>query len=426
MSAPRYLLNPIVGVGGHLATRPFRLLLIVQKTAVDQLYPKQGLGLPLSRAVGNTVHIDISDYVTSVSWGASEQDYYTNLRMTLNNFNGVFNRVPLGSKVQLQLRSPFYPSLNRKNPPSKWRAYLDVFWFEKSRSADGAERTMEVTLYDRLYWLNEFPVHELYKADKTKRKLGWTATEIIRHVCAKYKIPVGTIPKTKFKITRVEDNTTLLQFIRKVLALDKKGSGRKSGFTINMLNGKLNILPEATVVKTAYYLDEDTMLESGTLREAMEKDKFATRVILTAKQVYYKKDSRGIPVKVIKQVRAVANASKQLQLMYGIRPLAVTLKGLHTLASIKKQAKFRLARAVLPTHEFTVTTRGIPGIWPGQKMFIQSRYFGIRGMLKVISVQYEATATTLSMSLGLQTDTKTILTAQETKALALSEGVTRF
>lgn len=423
MAGPKYLLNPMVGVGGHLATRPFRLLLIVSKSTVDQLYPKQGVGFQYEKVVGNTVHIDISDYATSVSWGASEQDYYTNLRMTLNNFNGVFNRIPLGSKVQLQLRSPFYPSMNRKNPASSWKPYLDVYWFEKSRSADGSDRQMEVTLYDRLYWLNEFPVHALYKADNKKKKLGWTATEIIKHICSKYKIPLGVIPKTKFKIKRIEKKTTLIQFIRLVLAADKKGSGRKSGFTIDMLNGKLNIRPEVLIPKTAYYLEEEQMLESGSLREALEKDKFATRIIITAKQVSFKKDSRGKPVRVLKQVRVVANASKAVQNMYGIRPKAISLKGTHTLASIKRQAKFQLAQATLPTQEFSVNTRGIPGVWPGNKVFIQSRYFGIRGLLKVTSVQYEATSTTLSMALGFKTDTKTVMTAQEAKAFALSEEV---
>lgn len=423
MAGPKYLLNPITSVGGHLATRPFRLLLVVQQNAIDSLYPKSGIGLE-QHVVGrntNTVQIDISNFVTSLSWSTSETDFYTNMRIQLDNFNGMFNRIPLGSKIQLQMRSPYYPALNRKNVKAKWLPYLDVYWFEKGRSADGTSRTMDVTLYDRLYWLNEFPVHALYKSDKKRKKLGWTATEIIRHICNKYKIPIGTIPKTKYKIKRIEKKTTLLQFIRDVLAADKKGSGRTSNFTINMLNGKLNIVPEKPIPFSAYYIDEDTMLESGSLREALEKDTFATRVIVTAKQVYYKKNSRGVSTRRIKQVRAVANASTSIQQMYGIRPKAVTLKGVWTSAAIKRQAKVRLAQASKPTQEFSVTTRGIPGIWPGQRVFIQSRYFGVRGLLKVTSVQYDATATTLSMQLGLKTDTKAVMTAQEAKAFSQSE-----
>lgn len=426
MAGASILLNPSVTNGGSLATRPWRAVLVVSNAAVANQYPKQGLALPDGLIVGTTTQMVITHHVTSASWGTSAEENYINLRLSLNNFNGVFNRVPIGSKVQIQMRSPFYPALRggavvEKN--EKWLPYLTVYLSDKTRGADGAARTMEWTLYDRLQNLTSFPVHGKYVSDKKKRKKGWTATEIIRHLCKAHGVPVGVIPTTKFKIPRFEKKLSFLAFIRAVLAEDKKGSKRKTRFIIDMLDDKLNIRPETGVVpKNVYYLDEEVMLESGSLKES-QSEKFATRVIVTAQQSFYAKNSRGARVKRVKRVRVVLNASKALQTQYGIRPKAYKLSGLHTAAAVKRRAAGLLEEAVVPVQEFSVTCRGVPGMWPGTKVFIRSEYFGINGLLKVTSVQYETTDSGLSMTLGLQTDRKTVLTEQQTKALKLSVPV---
>ncbi len=359
-----------------------------------------------------TASVDITGFVTSMSWEAGDDQLYTTLSLTLDNYRGVFNQLPHGTKFRVQVRRPFYDFSGAQQ--GKFYDYVTAFMFEKSRSADGTSQNMTLTCYDKTYWLAQNDFHKVYKADR-KKPNGWTASQIIRDIAASLKIPVGTITQTKKTFKRLELKGNALECMQKALHEDKKATKRKHSFHIDMRDGKLNVRVENTAPKTAYHFDELNSIEDGSLSERLT-DKFATRVTVTGNTKSTRKTNGGSQAKIIKETKVTLSPTNPAyQQAFGIIHKNVKLKGNHSPAELRTLAKNQMDAALRPEREFTMTTRGVPHLWPNSRVLVTSGYFGVNGLVKVKNISYRVDGGEFSMTMGLAVDNKVVMGPDDLK-----------
>lgn len=420
MSTTQYLLNnahtiPLSGTQVH----PYRVWVVVQQAGLDLQYPlRKPLWLDAFKGerivqIKGLARIDITEYVTGLSWTDGADSAFGDLRISLDNPKGLFNTIPLGSRIQVQTRYG-----NGKNIGTKWKPFLDTYLFEKNRSADGDSKTMEWTTHDKLYWLHTKTVRGNYRANK-RHKRGWLASAIIRDLCKKYGVPVGKIDTTAYYIQKIDLKGTFLSQINKVLKKDKSATGRKATYTVNMHDGKLNVVRDrGDKPRVAYVINEADMIEQGSLSESALDTKVYTRVKLTGKIRVYRKNKKKRRVAVIKTITVTANpVNKNYQALYGVRTKKHSLKGIYTKASLQKRAKILLSQHLTPAMEFSVTCRAIPSLRSGDRVYVVAPYFGVHGLVKLTSVQYDLKGNDFSMQLGFDLKNKIPLTAAETAAI---------
>lgn len=356
----------------------------------------------------DTSAVDITEFVTNLSWQASDGENFTTLSVSLDNYRGVFNMIPHGTKLRLQVRLPFQNFESTKK--GKFYDYCTAFVFTKNRSGSADSQTMELTCYDRLYWLAQNDLtKKVYKSDK-KKPNGWTASQIIRDIALQLKIPVGKIDATTKALKRFEVKGKALDEIKRVLNEDKKATGRKKSYVIHMRDGKLNVVLENTKPKSAYLFDDVNSIESGSLNEEMGED-FATRLVVKGNQKTTTKTKGGTKVKKIAPLSLTLNPdNKSYQQAFGIIQKERKLKGNQSPAEFRRVAKNLMADAVRPKRTFEITTRGVPHLWPGSQVFVNSGYFGINGLVRVSGVQYGLSGGEFTLQLTLVADKKVFTT----------------
>jgi hypothetical protein len=296
---------------------------------------------------------------------------------------------------------------------------MDVFVLDKDRNADASGKTIEFTSHDRMFWLANRPIRALYRADK-KHKRGWTATAIIRDLCRRYGVPVGVITPSTHLFTRREIKGNFLAQVRKLLADDKKATGRKFDYIVSMEDGLLNVRKStATPPRVAFVVNEADMVETGNLREtALAPGSMKTQVRLTGKIKTTRKNKHHKVVSVIKTHTIVLNPiDPMFQAMYGVLPLKRNIKGIHTKSQMLHMAKSLLASSLQPSRDFTVTARAIPFLRVGDRVYVSSPYFGIHGLVSITSVAYELRGNDFTMTMSFNLRNQIALTSAQIVAL---------
>lgn len=395
------------------STAPFKVLMAVGKGARSLFTARSKDGAyavsPLFLKKG--VAIDITGFITSMSWNAADDERFTTLNVSLDNHRGVFNQIPHGTKIRVQVRRPFYDFKGTQQ--GKFYDYISAYVFEKSRTADGGSQTMSLTCYDKTYWLASNDFHKVYKAD-SKHKGGWTASQIIRDIAAKLKLPIGTITPTKAKIKRIELKGSALDCIMRVLSKDKQLTKRKKRYSVDMRNGKLNVVLENPEPKVAYKFTEENAIESGTLTERLRQDKFATRITVSGNAKKWGRTKGGSRVKKIDALKVTVNPKERAyQQAFGIIHKHVKLKGTHSAAELRRLANNQLEAALRPEREFSISVRGVPHLWPSSRVYVLSGYFGVNGLVRVKSVQYNVEGGEFTLELGLSADKKSTMSTKD-------------
>lgn len=352
--------------------------------------------------------VDITEFVTNVSWGASDKENFTSLSVSLDNYRGVFNMIPHGTKIRLQIRLPFQNFESTKK--GKFYDYCTAFVFTKNRSGSADSQTMELTCFDRLYWLAQNDLtKKVYKSD-SKKPNGWTASQIIRDIALQLKVPIGKIDPTTKAIKRFETKGKALDEIKRALNEDKKLTGRKKSYVIHMRDGKLNVVLENTNPKSAYLFNDVNSIETGTLSEDLGED-FATRLVVKGNTSGRAKTAGGTSVRKVSPLSLTVNPeNNSYQQAFGIIQKERKLKGSPSSAEFRRVAKNLMAEAIRPRRTFEITTRGVPHVWPGSQVFINSGYFGINGLVKVTGVQYALSGGEFTLQMTLVADKKVFTT----------------
>lgn len=394
---------------------PFRVMMTVSPGAQSLFFARsrQGAYAVAPIWLKNSASVDITEFVTGITWSAGEDNNYTTLGVTLDNYRGMFNQIPLGTRIRLQIRRPFRNYQGKKE--GKWYDYISAFTFEKSRDGSADSQTMQLQCYDRLYWVSQNDLKgRVYKSDK-KKPNGWTATQIIRDIAAELKLPVGKIDASSKALKRFETKGKALDNIKKVLQQDNKATGRKNNYVVHMRDGKLNVVLEDLNPKTAYEFNDQNSIETGSLNEVLGQN-FATRITVTGNKKGKAKTAGGTSVSKIEPNKVTLNPTNPAyQQAFGIIHKNIKLKGSQSAGEFARLAKNQLDKAVAPERTFNVTTRGVPHLWPGSRVLVISGYFGVNGLVKVKSVDYSVSGTEFTLNLSLAADKKTFMTDEQAK-----------
>lgn len=120
------------------------------------------------------------------------------------------------------------------------------FVFEKSRSGSD-KKTIKITVYDQLYYL---------KNKDTYVYSNKTATDVVKMIAEDFKLNVGKLENTGYKIkSRTEDNTSLFDIIGN--ALDETLKAKTKMYVLYDKAGKL-MLTSINNMKLKLIIDEDT------------------------------------------------------------------------------------------------------------------------------------------------------------------------
>lgn len=404
------ILNPPspadAGFGKPFAA-PFKVMMTINPNAAALEFPKsiQGVtSLEPSNFLSLT-NVDITDFVQSFSWTDSEDEHAISASITLDNYRGTFNQIPSGTRIILQTRRPFYNFSG--NTKGKFYPYLTLFVLDKTRSGDGGTQSLQYQLYDRSYWLANNPVkHRVFKADK-KHPKGWTASEMIRAMAKDLGITVGTIDTTDSRVKRHEVKSNFLGELQKILRLDKSSTGRNLKYDVHMRDGTLNVVRENPTPKRVWHFTDPDTIEDGTLTESLG-DNFATKLTVHSREKKFKKNSRGKKSAYFKKISVTVSSASHVK-AFGVIHKTIKVKGNHTPAELKKIAENRLREAVRGERSFEFSARGVPFLFVGSRVFITSKYFGIRGMVRIKAISYNVDNGTFSMQMTVDVSQSTKL-----------------
>jgi hypothetical protein len=379
---------------------------------------QKSLGLPPKQR--GTLRVDITNWCKSVEWGTGHDEKYVSLNITLDNSKGMFNGIPRGSMIVIERRKPIH------SPRGRFYPMLSCHLWNKNRSFSGRSEEMVLELFDRMKWIAEYDVpKKVYKKDKA-HKQGWTTRQILQDIARRANIPLGEISTTfnATKHTRFETTGSVFDSIQKVLKIHrtkidkkikdaKRGKPTKLRFIIHCRDGKLNIITlkdpatYAKELKAVPFFNDSLGIESGSVSEQMDDEKFATRLLLKASAATTKKNKKNIPRKKITQKVVVINPTDpNVQKVFG-----VIEKEDHTLrrqnldlGALRKKGQEKLDKFINPETTIEFTTRGYPNLWPGDFILINSLKLGVRGLYAIDNIGYSFTAGQLLMTISVKSD----------------------
>lgn len=373
-----------------------------------QLYQVWARPLIPARAAGhpfrNKKLINITPLVESVSWSSSDEESGAITgNLTVRNPGNWLGILVAGSKVIIKEAKPFLTGVANPefgNTSTKnFRPILEMMVQERDKQQ--TEMTMSVTLADRLTYLKNGE-HDFNFAKK-KGKKAPTASEIIRSVCKKERIPFNkhSIPKTRIGIDKISaEDSTILDFFVSVLKkhneLVDKRNGKKGpppNWDISMRTGILVIRPRRPQ-GWAWVLNENQFLGEPSYRESSKE--LATKVTVTGKGTTYKskKNKDGSTSKRRKAIRKKIEVSVQDDLMiatYGLIHHKEKVSGNLTPERAKRVAYSVLAKKSRMQRELSFSCPALPEIWPGIKVHLHLPSYGMKGLFTVKAVEYTIT-----------------------------------
>ena len=300
---------------------------------------------------------DISQYVTSIEWSGSKSQVARKLVIKVANApydpNFKILNIPLGNTLFLLSDSD--------------KEYFRGFVVERERLSKTGEITY--TAYDILYYLT--------KSTATYNFKKKTAEAITKAVCADFKIPVGSLAKTKHKQKLIVKDKKIYDIIMAAYTNAKNVTGDL--YQVRASKGKVTVIEYGEEV-CDYQLTEDTNIYQAEYKESI--DKMINRV-----KIYNGKGKQsGVVQKAINQKK------------YGIFQATVTKsKG----KNAKTEAKSKLHEKDKTVTVQAVGTKMMDAI-SGNAVYISDTATGLTGLFWINSDTHKWVKGAHTMSLTLE------------------------
>jgi len=393
---------------------------------------------------------------------------FTDVSIGLDNTQGMFNYLPEGAKVTIWRRKSLSNS-NHKNPyGGKWYRYITCYLAIKDRTASGRDQTMTITCRDRLAFAgaSNLPTNKKWTTGKKNHTKGWSPKEVTIDICKLAEIPYDaskipthvTVKKTVTTEATGKKTTTFQRVLLPLITNYEPGSNdvysclvgawnrsvqkmakkNQLPFTIHMRQGILVVeftsppgepLTQVTDPNTATKKQKSDLarlvpmfndidnIETGTLNESIDPEKVYTVLHSRGRWESSKKgkNNKGRVVKKVHKIKDVFfpfadNKAKQDLIIqaYGKRLKGNNFKK-HKFNSAEE---FRVASQALidnlavPVRTLDITGRGPLGLWPNYYININSRYFGVKGLLLITSINYSITDGIINISMTLNVNNR--------------------
>lgn len=325
------------------------------------------------------------------------------------------NRMPI-LRGSVQMRKPENGNAPAVRDGDKLRCH--VFWVTKwiplwemrltQDRVNIEDGTWTFEAADDLNQLALGQIHARYVKKTGKRRLGWFYHEIVRDLCRRYNVPVGTITAGTERITNFDEpEKSILEVIYDALQKEIDGSGRRyvmrwgpthysTGKKNGQLTGRFGL--EITPMRRNPML----YVFASQIRTALvghdRRGTLATVVVATGSQKGGKKKARKkIKVKI---------TDKRGRDRYGYIERKITLPGnVESTRKAKQLAQRSLAKGLSPIRIIEDFTHpGIATVRRGDAIRVSvpsEGYVGARGIVFVTSVVHNLSASDYTMTLTL-------------------------
>lgn len=189
---------------------------------------------------------DITEYVSSMSWGGSRTEVARKLELQIVNAPLDKNITPL----TLKLADVVY--LYEDDGTELFRGYIT------DREANSATGTVTYTAYDLLYYT--------LKSNATYNFSGKTAEAITKAVCRDMEIPVGKLASTGISQKLIVQNKSIYDIIMRAYTQAYEQNGKK--YYVTAKKGKLRVEELGSTV-CDIKLTEDTIITASNYRESL-------------------------------------------------------------------------------------------------------------------------------------------------------------
>lgn len=253
-----------------------------------------------------------------------------------------------------------------------------------------------------------------FRRDKQHPR-GWTATEITRAICKRFRIPVGQVSASTFRnIKFVERSVSPVDAIVKAWARERTHTGRR--FDVDISTGVLNV----TELRRPKYM----LLIGAAITDATIEHRTAgvtSALVVTATRV-----AKGSRKKTRLRVK-VTDAARMKRYGYIVQTVKAPA-GIDTLAELRKYAKGRLARMHEPRQAITFSHPGLPWIERGDAITLDLPEDGLRQLVYVTAVRHDLSAGSYDMQVTVRwtdpwlADEKARRVAQKKAAAARRRG----
>jgi hypothetical protein len=190
---------------------------------------------------------DISQFVSSVSWGGSKAEVARKLEISVVN-------APLDNNIsppKIELAGTLY-LIDDDNKTELFRGFV------VEREASSTTGTVTYTAYDLLFYTT--------KSNATYNFSAKTAEAITKAVCDDLKIPVGELATTGLSQKLIAQNKSIYEIIMQAYTQAYQQNGKQ--YHVTAKKGKLNV-EEMGKLACAIELTEDSNIISSNYRESL-------------------------------------------------------------------------------------------------------------------------------------------------------------
>lgn len=244
--------------------------------------------------------------------------------------------------------------------PAPGRARV-VLWrmrvLQPSREFFGMTRSLQLT--NALGWLAKSTDDFKYVKNK-KHPQGWTCDQIVRDICKRYNVPVGTIVRGTHRIkSLVKFNASPLDVIAEAYRRERRYTNKR--YVLSCYLGKLNITP---LRRSARLLELGPTLIQASFQETMRED-FATALSVRATGKKRKsKDKEGNPRTDTTKINVKVSSPGAIR-KFGYVHKNWTASDADTPAEARAAGLRHLTTVGKPLKELALTHPGMPDIRRG-------------------------------------------------------------
>jgi hypothetical protein len=244
--------------------------------------------------------------------------------------------------------------------------------FAREQTNDGR---LTVTAHDNLYYLIKSTDSYTFK--------GVTASDILRRVCADYKLPTGNIAETEYiKPSQLNENDTLYDIV--LMALDTTYKQLGSRYTIQSRAGKVELLRNRDNMMK-WVIEYGGNLLDYTFSTSAEDA--ATRIKLVA-------GNKEEPIIVVEND---TNMQGRLGILQHLESVSEELNQ----AQLRQRAQQMLAAKSVVARSFSLSSIGIPDVVSGTGIHVIVPELGIKKGYYVDEDQHTFEGNNHTMSLTL-------------------------
>ena len=192
-------------------------------------------------------NLDITDYISSISWGGSKSEVARKLELKIVNAPLDKNVTPLN----IGLADPVY-LFEDDGETELFRGFIT------DREANSATGAVTYTAYDLLYYT--------LKSNATYKFSGKTAEAITKAVCEDMEIPVGSLANTGLSQKLIVQNKSIYEIIMQAYTQAYQQNGKQ--YRVTATKGSLNVEEMGSVI-CEIELSEDSNITSSNYRESL-------------------------------------------------------------------------------------------------------------------------------------------------------------